>query len=94
MDKRELLDLLQQPLNPDLDYYDATASIEAMANHIRGMHKVMNHAFLLLGQQAKAIIALRKEMVEVKGDLLKHGVDRQQPGSSIIMPARPKVEVN
>ena len=64
--REELAKLVQTPLDPDLDYFDATGSIEAMAEHIRGLHKLITFMFQSLGIQGAAIIDMRTKMVEHK----------------------------
>lgn len=66
LDKEEFARLLQTPLDPNLDYYDATASIEAMAEHIRGLHKLINYFFNSLVQQGTSILDIREKMIEHK----------------------------
>lgn len=66
MTREELTQLVSTPLDPNLDYFDATASIEAMAKHIRGLHKLIEYMFQSLGIQGAAIIDVRTKMVEHK----------------------------
>lgn len=96
MDKAELKVLLETPLDPNLDYFDATASIEAMANHIRGLHILIKFLADTLALQGQSIIEMRKENVEVQADLLAAGIGttKQDEGSSIIMPNRELVRPN
>lgn len=96
MDKAELKMLLATPLDPDLDYFDATASIEAMANHIRGLQNLIKFLADTMALQGQAIIDMRKENVEVQADLLAAGIGttKQEEGSSIIMPTRELVRPN
>lgn len=94
MDKAELSKLLSTPLDPTLDYVDATASIAAMAEHIRGLHKLINAMFESLALQGASILALRRQIVEIKGDLLAAGIDPTAAQSAIIMPDKPKLEIN
>lgn len=91
MEKGELKALLEQPLSPDLDYFDATPALEAIAEHIRGQHKLINFLANHTAQQAQSILELRKEIVEIKADLLADSVTRQEKTSSIIMPSK-KIE--
>jgi hypothetical protein len=67
MERAELEKLLKTELDPNLDYYDATASIEAMAEHIRGLHKLINFLATSLMTQGQSIIDIRTKMVEHKG---------------------------
>jgi len=67
MSKEELAGLLKTPLDPDLDYFDATKSIEAMAEHIRGLHKLINFLANSLMQQGVSILDIREKMIEHKG---------------------------
>jgi len=84
MDKEELKRLLETPLDPTLDYFDATASIEAIANHIRDLHKLINYLASSMTLQAASIIALRKENVEIKGDLLAAGIASTSGDSELV----------
>jgi len=93
--KDEFRKLLATPLQPDLDYFDATASIEAMAEHIRGLHKLIGVMFESLTLQGQSVIATRQEIIEIKADLLAAGIastkdeglDVKPP--AIIMPRKP-----
>jgi hypothetical protein len=91
MDKGELKELLEKPLDPNLDYFDATPAIERIAEHLRGQHKLINFLANHAAQQAQSILELRKEIVEIKADLLADRVTRQEKTSSIIMPSK-KIE--
>lgn len=84
MDKGELQKLLETPLDPDLDYFDATRSIEAIAEHIRGLHKLINFLASSITVQHSAIIALRKENVEIKGDLLMANIASTKGESELV----------
>lgn len=64
--KDQLAELLKTPLDPNLDYYDATASIEAMANHIRDLHKLINYLFQSVALQGAAVLDIREKMGEHK----------------------------
>lgn len=66
IDKVELARLLQTPLDPNLDYFDATASIEAIAEHIRGLHKLIGFLANSLMQQGVSILDIREKMIEHK----------------------------
>jgi hypothetical protein len=90
--KEELARLLSTPLSPDLDYFDATASIEAMAEHIRGLHKLIGVMFESLTLQGQSVISQYKSIVEIKGDLAAAGVPRGEEEPLIIMP--PKLDIN
>lgn len=67
LSREELVKLLTTPLDPALDYYDATASIEAMANHIRDLHKLINYLFEAQGIQAASIIQIREMQAAHRG---------------------------
>lgn len=67
MDREKLVRILETPLDPNLDYFDATASIEAMANHIRELHKLINFMFETLALQGGSIIEVRKMQAAQKG---------------------------
>lgn len=93
--KEQFRDLLEKPLDPNLDYFDATASIEAMAEHIRGLHKLIRVMFESLTIQGQSMIRAHETLVEIKADLLAAGIastkdeDEKLVGfdkSSIIMP--------
>ena len=84
--KEELAKLLKTPLDPNLDYYDATASIEAMAEHIRGLHKLIGVMFESLTLQGASCIAVRKDIVEIKADLLAAGIASTKDEPAIVMP--------
>lgn len=88
MKKEELKAALEAPR---LDPRDAPG-YEHLVDHINDQQKVIRYMFEMLGAHAGSIIALRKEMVEVKGDLMLHEVPREEEQSSIIMP--PKLELN
>lgn len=92
--KEELAELLRTPLDPDLDYFDATASIEALSNHVRGLHKLINTMFESLALQGRSIIDLRREIVEIKGDLLAAGVNRKEPDSGLVGFGKKTLEIN
>jgi hypothetical protein len=66
MTKEEVGAFLKQPLDPDLDYYDATNSIKAMADHVREMHRLVFFMFESLALQGASIIDVRQKMVEHK----------------------------
>lgn len=66
LSKEQLAELLKTPLDPDLDYFDATKSIEAMAEHIRGLHKLINFLAGSLMQQGISILDIREKMIEHK----------------------------
>src|SRR6476646_6744426 len=92
--KEEFRDLLEKPLDPNLDYFDATASLEAMAEHIRGLHKLIRVMFESLTLQGQSAIDNRKDVLEMKADMLAAGIastkdeglDVKPP--AIIMPPR------
>ena len=85
VNKEELKALLETPLDPNLDYYDATASIEAIAKHIEGLHKLIGVMFESLAQQGASVIRMHAEIVELKADvaMLK---DEQTQKSALILP--------
>jgi hypothetical protein len=98
--KEELKTLLETPLDPDLDYFDATASIKAMAEHIRDLHKLINYLFQNSGVQAAAIINIREKIIEHKGAIelvadAIFGEDQTKPKlvgfgePAIVMPRKP-----
>lgn len=58
--REELVALLSKPLDPKLDYYDATPAIEAIANHLRGLHKLINYLFHTAGLQGASVLQLRE----------------------------------
>lgn len=76
MDRDEMRRILEQPLDPDLEYHDATASIETMANAIRDMHALTCHLAHCMATQAQSIIDMRKEIIEIKADLSRAGVNK------------------
>lgn len=84
MDKHELKKLIETPLNPDLDYFDATGSIEAVAEHVRSLHKLIEYLFHSVSIQAASIIALRKENIEIKADLLAAGIASTKGDSELV----------
>lgn len=94
--KEQLRELLETPLDPGLDYFDATASIEAMAKHIRGLHQLIQVMFESLTIQGASCIQTRKDIVEIKGDLLAAGIattkdDKELVGfdePAIVMPRK------
>ena len=97
MSKEELAGLLKTPLNPDLDYFDATASFAAMAEHIRGLHKLIGVMFQSLTVQGVAIIDIRKKMVEHKEAIegigtMIGGDDPEGPG--LVGFDKPKIVTN
>src|SRR5881392_3515472 len=67
MDKTELTELLSTPLDPDLDYVDATKALEVLGEHVRGLHKLIGYMFEALTTQGRAILDIREKMVEHKG---------------------------
>jgi hypothetical protein len=84
MDREELKRLLETPLDPNLDYFDATGSIEALAEHLRDQHKLIKYLTESLVMQASSIIALRKENVEIKADLLAAGIASTKGESELV----------
>ena len=92
MSKEEIAAILKTPLDPNLNYFDATPCIEAMAEHIRGLHKLINFMFESLAIQGQSVIGTRKDIVEIKGDLLVAGIARQEEQSAIIMPPKIKLD--
>ena len=90
--KEELKRLLETPLDPNLDYYDATASIETMAKHIEGLHKLIGVMFESLAQQGSSLIRMHSEIVEMKADLARAGVIRKEGDTKLILP--PTLKVN
>lgn len=96
MDKAELKSLLETPLDPNLDYSDATASIEAIANHIRDLHKLINYLFESVAIQGASVISLRKKSIEFEADLLAADIPttNREKGSAIIMPKHDKIRSN
>ena len=84
MDREELKKLLETPLDPNLDYFDATGSIEAIAEHLRSLHKLVTYLAQSLTIQAASIIALRKENVEIKADLLAAGIASTKGDSELV----------
>jgi hypothetical protein len=89
IDKEELKTLLETPLDPNLDYYDATASIEAMAKHIEGLHKLINVMFESLATQGASLIRLHHKSIELEGDMAKAGIGTK---SGLIGIPRPKLD--
>jgi hypothetical protein len=84
VDKLELQKLLETPLDPNLDYFDATASIEQIANHIRDLHKLINYLFESVALQGSSVIALRKENIELKADMLAAGIASTKGESELV----------
>jgi len=84
MDREELKRLLETPLDPDLDYFDATKSIEAIAEHMRDLHKLIRYLADSIVLQHASIIALRKENVEIKGDLLAANIASTKGDSELV----------
>ena len=74
MTTEEMKALLETPLDPDLDYFDATTSIEALAEHLRGLHKLIVALANGLVQRGLSIIELRQKIIELEADMLAHGV--------------------
>lgn len=64
MNRDELQALLETPLDPSLDYYDATKAIEVMANHIRDLQKLLVFLSETLALQGGSIIETRKHVIE------------------------------
>lgn len=95
MNKNELKALLETPLDPNLDYFDATASIEAIAEHLRGLHKLVGFLCEGLATQGQSILELRREIVEIKGDLAQAGVARgEEPDSGLIGFDKPDIIID
>lgn len=92
--KEELAELLRTPLDPDLDYFDATPSIEALSNHVRGLHKLINVMFESVALQGASVLDIRREIVEIKGDLLAAGIGRKEPDSGLVGFGKKTLEVN
>lgn len=88
MDKKEMIALLETPLDPNLDYYDASGSIEVIAKHIDGLHKLINALFENLAIQGASILAVRRKLVELEADFAAHQIKANEPRSAIIMPSR------
>lgn len=88
MDKADLKKLLELklPVQPTID---------EMAFHIRQQQKLISYLVTTLVTQGAAIIRNDKAIVEIQGDLLLHGVPRQEEEqSSIIMPKHDIVRSN
>ena len=60
--KEELMKLLTQELDPDLDYHDATAALEAIAKHIHGLHRLVSFLVNSIVTQGNSILDLRTRM--------------------------------
>lgn len=95
LSKEEFAKLLKTALDPDLDYFDATKSIEAMAEHIRGLHKLINYFFVSLTQQGAAILDIREKMVEHKGaiEMIGDAVFDEDNRPSLIGFEEPKIVI-
>lgn len=89
IDKAELKRLLETPLDPNLDYFDATASIKAMAEHIEGLHKLIGVMFESLATQGASLIRLHQKNIELEGDMAGAGIG-SKPG--LIGIAKPKLD--
>lgn len=67
MDREELKDLLETPLDPNLDYFDATASITAMAEQLRNQHRLIVYLFEALAIQGQSLISVRQMQAAQRG---------------------------
>lgn len=57
--KDELVAMLSKPLDPDLNYFDATPAIEAIAIAVRNQHRLIEFLFHTLGAQGQTLIDVR-----------------------------------
>lgn len=89
--------LLETPLDPRLDYFDATASIEAIADHLKGLHKLIRFLATSLAQQGQTILELRQGQgvqqaaIETLADMV--GAERDEP-QKLVGFDKPKLEIN
>jgi hypothetical protein len=58
--REELVELLSKPLDPNLDYFDATPAIQAIAEAVRNQHRLIEFLFHTLGIQGKTLIDVRE----------------------------------
>ena len=93
MSKEEVADFLKQPLDPNLDYFDATNSIKAMAEHMREMHRLVFFMFETLALQGASIIDVREKMVEHKTALetLANLFGADEPDDALIGLKKPAI---
>ena len=76
---------LFQPLDPELNYYDATPAIEAMCLHMRGMYAKIVQLETALGMQA----SINSRMMQNQQNLhARLEALESKPKSAIIMPGR------
>lgn len=93
----EMEQLLKTELDPNLDYYDATASIKAMAEHIRGLHKLINFLSTSLVTQGASLIEQRERQAMQQGaiETLANMVGAEQDnGTNLIGFDKLKLETN
>lgn len=67
MDREELKDLLEKPLDPELNYFDATPAIEKMAEQIRNQHRLIVYLFEALAIQGQSVIEVRQMQAAQRG---------------------------
>ena len=82
----EMEALLRTPLDPDLDYVDATASIAAIAEHVRGLHRLIEFLSTTIVAQGSSLIEARKKLIELEADMgaARIGPSERQSPSSLI----------
>ncbi len=93
----EMKALMETPLDPNLDYFDATGSIKVVAEHIRGLHKLIDFLSQTLVAQGNAIIELRSRQAVQQGaieTLANMAGAEQEGGSGLIGFEKPKLEIN
>lgn len=65
--KDELVAMLSKPLDPDLDYFDATPCLIAIAEVVRNQHRLIEFLFETMGIQGNSILQIREMQAAQKG---------------------------
>lgn len=86
---KEMQRILETPLDPSLDYFDATASIEAIAKHVADLHKLIAFLSQTMIAQGQSLIRQGQEIVEFKADLAAAGIERSGGSERVIVGTTP-----
>lgn len=72
---------LERPLRSDVEYFDATPSIEALARHAARQHQQITDLIEIAKKLIAANIEIRKKLIELEGDMIK-----PEQRSALILP--------
>lgn len=77
---------LKQPLDPNLDYFDATASIEELAVKMAEMATLQQAMAKAVVQLQQSMIEVRKKQIELEADMAAAGIGAKGEKSALILP--------